>query len=67
MVVNSAQNEKKQNIPFNPFSPKLIFVEKKKKKVVLRNFIATLVFMLERKILSNFFFSQLIEIFFIEP
>ena len=48
------------NVPVNPFSAKPIFGEKrKKKKDFPRNFIATLVFMLERKILSSFFFSQL--------
>ena len=45
----------------NPFSTKPIF-GRKKKKSILGNFIATLVFMLETK---NFklFFSQLIELF----
>ena len=38
----------------NPFSAKPIF--SKKKKSFLRNFIATLVFMPEREILSFFFF-----------
>ena len=44
----------------NPFSAKPIFGRKKKKKKKnLENFIATLVFMLERKILSIFFFLYL--------
>ena len=45
-----------------PFSAKLIFVRKKKK---LGNFIATLIFMLEREFFFFFFFflSQLIELF----
>ena len=46
----------------NPFSAKPIFG--RKKKVVLGNFIATLVFMPERKGLSIFLFSQLIELFY---
>ena len=60
-----------QNLEFcilfiNPFSAKPIFVRKKKKKGKkknLGNFRSTLIFMLERKILSSFFFSQLIELF----
>ena len=45
----------------NPFSGKPIFGREKKN---LGNFLAILVFMLERKILSSFFFfSQVIELF----
>ena len=47
----------------NPVNAKPIFGKKKKKKG-LRNFIATLVFMRERKILSTVVFcNQLVEIF----
>ena len=43
----------------NPLTAMPIFSRKK----LLGNFIAPLVFMLERKILSHFFFSQLIKLF----
>ena len=52
-----------RNKELNPFSAKPIF-GRKIQKSFLGNFIATLVFMLERKILSSFFFfSQLIKLF----
>ena len=49
----------------NLFNAKSIFSRKqKKKKVLLGIFIATSVFIPERKILSSSFFSQLIELFY---